>query len=93
MAEIAQQDPKDARSVEVDISKWRMRDRITFTEIATRNDSESIDYLIEKGVITRWSFEGSPADRDAWLNLELEDFSFALRAVLSAAQERFQKGF
>ncbi len=92
MAEKTQQEPKDARSVEVDISKWKMRDRLAFNEIATRSDSETIDYLIEKGVITRWSFEGSPTDRDAWLNLELEDFGFILRAATNAAQERFRQG-
>jgi len=93
MAEIAQQDPKDARNVAVDISKWKMRDRIAFTDVATRNDSETIDYLIEKGVVTNWSFEGLPTERDAWLSLELEDFSFVVKAVMNAAQERFQKGF
>lgn len=89
----AQQDPKDVRSVKVDISKWKMRNRIEFTEIASSDDSKTIDYLTEKGVVTSWSFEGSPSDREAWLNLELEDFSFAVKAVLNAAQERFRSGF
>lgn len=80
-------------TVTVDISKWKMRDRIAFTEIASNDDSKTIDYLVAKGVITAWSFDGSPADKEAWLNLELEEFSFAVKAVLNAAQERFRKGF
>ena len=79
-----------SRWVTVDISKWKMRDRVEFTKVATTDDSASIDYLVEKGVITAWSFEGSPADREAWLNLELEDFAFIGRQVMEAAQKRFR---
>lgn len=88
----ALQDPKDARSVTVDIAKWTMRERLEFNKVATTDDNAAIDFLIEKGVITAWSFAGSPKDKDAWLDLALEDFSFIGLKVMEAAQERFRKG-
>jgi hypothetical protein len=88
----ATETPNETRRVTVDIARWKMRDRIQFTEVASADDNKTIDLLVEKGVVTAWSFDGAPSDREAWLNLELEDFSFVVKQVLNAAQERFRRG-
>ena len=84
--------PEDKRSVTIDISKWKMRDRMQFTALANDDEQAVIDFLIEKGVITAWSFEGSPSDKEAWLNLELEDFSLIVSEVSDAMVTRFRRG-
>lgn len=87
-------DEKDKKQPEVivDISKWKMRDRLEFNQKAASDDNAAIDFMIEKGVIVDWSFAGEPSDKEAWKELELEDYSVILRAVSAAAQERFRKG-
>lgn len=79
-------------TVTVDISKWKMRDRLDFNEKAASDDNAAIDFMIAKGVIVDWSFAGEPSDKEAWKELELEDYSAVLRAVSAAAQERFRRG-
>lgn len=80
------------RSVTVDISTWRMEQKIAFAEVVSRNDSDAIDYIVEHKLVPAWSFEGDPTTRQAWLQLPLEDFSFAINQIVVAAQERFRKG-
>lgn len=84
--------PEDKRSVTVDIAKWKMRDRVQFTKLANDEDGGIIDFLIGKGVITAWSFEGSPSDKEAWLDLELEDYSLIVSEVSDAMVARFRRG-
>lgn len=84
--------PEKKREVTVDISKWTMRDRLQFSRLATSDDEAVIDFLLEKGVITAWSFEGAPSDKEAWLNLPLEDFALAISNVSDAMVTRFRSG-
>jgi len=78
-------------NVTVDISKWKMRDRVAFNEVASTDDSKAIDYIIEHGIVKEWTLPGDPSDREAWLALELEDYGEVIRQIINAAQERFRK--
>jgi len=80
------------RSVTVDISKWRMKDRLEFNKLSGEDDEKVMDFILEKGVVTAWSFEGDPADKQAWLDLPLEAFSFIFTRISGAMQDRFRKG-
>ncbi len=84
--------PEKKREVTVDISKWTMRDRLRFNKLANSDEGEVIDFLLEKEVITAWSFEGAPSDKEAWLNLPLEDFALAISNVNDAMVTRFRSG-
>lgn len=79
-------------TVTVDISKWKMRDRFQFNKLVNSSDEATADLLREKGVVTAWPFAGSPADKAAWEDLELEDFAAIVLAVTNASQERFRRG-
>lgn len=75
----------------VDLAGWRVRDYRDFVQAVSANDVEMIAMLGAK-VISRWPYDGSPADREAYLDLHLGNFGEVLREVQKAIRNAFSQG-
>lgn len=75
----------------VDVSKWKMREYMTWTKAGKSGDIESMN-IIAVTVICRWpyAYAGSPSDPEAYLELEPVDWKIAMRSVEDACIARFQ---
>jgi hypothetical protein len=73
------------------ISGWNGGDIEDYQEAAKSGSMKAIrEFLIEKRVITSWTFEGDPADAEAWRSLEPKQYQEALKAADKAIGDIFQ---
>lgn len=77
--------------LEIDLSKWTMKDLTAFTKAMSENDYAAVAPIASKA-ITRWPFDGDVSEAETWENLSIPAFASVLKTVRKAVEQVFAEG-
>lgn len=76
---------------EIDLTKWRMKDKNAFVQAASESD-ESGAFPLAVKVVKAWPFEGDPTQVESYGNLDFEEWARTYKAIIAAVSLRFRGG-
>lgn len=76
--------------IAVDLSKWRMREHAQWTKLLKEAEVDEQNALMAT-CVTKWPFEGSPSDPEAYADLSPLEWREVLEAVGNATVRAFQR--